>query len=299
MNRWAPDDDTIHDRIRYALRALGDRDAYELLAASDTDGQAQLQRAYRQRMRALHPDVGGDEAEARLVNIAWHLLRTDREAYDRYLAAKTEDHNPLDDGPLEPAEDPWTDAEPWTEAEHNDADLAGGSGEPTTHKGKHGDDDSLTDETDDEETRRQWRAFERDLRRSRLAERRPQPAETPAVSLPLAILLIVMTMVVIAIIGTTKGTTSPADMPNRYGTTSATLPSPYTLGTDRPFPTFTFPTCNMSTHQTNTMCIPCYPYTFGTSTECLPFSLPSYPDPLASLPLSLNPDEFVPSTTGR
>ena len=59
--------------------------AYAVLGVEpDVDDDA-LRKAYRQRLRATHPDTGGDAASFGRVQRAWELIGTPaaREAYDR------------------------------------------------------------------------------------------------------------------------------------------------------------------------------------------------------------------------
>ncbi|HEY6794676.1 MAG TPA: DnaJ domain-containing protein [Kineosporiaceae bacterium] len=191
---WSPG-----GRLRHALRALDGDDAYELLGVPAGAGDAQLRQAYQQRMREQHPDAGGDELRARQVNLAWHLLRTDRAGYDRYRAARARGEDPLDDdGPLDGAgpdagadpddQDPWAGAAPWT------ADARPGA--------------------DDDELRQAWEDFEAELRRRR---ERPVPppgarAGAPKVgSLPgLAAGGLAVLIVAAAVVGVVSGRSAPA-----------------------------------------------------------------------------------------
>lgn len=59
--------------------------AYGVLGVEPDVDDEQLRRAYRQRLRATHPDTGGDAASFGRVQRAWDLVGTPaaREAYDR------------------------------------------------------------------------------------------------------------------------------------------------------------------------------------------------------------------------
>lgn len=59
--------------------------AYGVLGVEPDVDDEQLRRAYRQRLRATHPDTGGDAASFGRVQRAWELVGTPaaREAYDR------------------------------------------------------------------------------------------------------------------------------------------------------------------------------------------------------------------------
>jgi hypothetical protein len=161
--------------FRPALLALGEHDAYHLLGAGATDDDAALQRAYRRRMRSLHPDAGGDPGQAQLVNLAWSLLSTQRAGYDRWRAALARGEADLVDAGTPASQgDPWEGATAWTQPlrePDTGGQPAGCSAVPSDE-----DDDTAKSE-DDDETRRQWAAFERELRRSRRAARTPGPGE--------------------------------------------------------------------------------------------------------------------------
>ncbi len=59
--------------------------AYEVLGVAATATEDELRRAFRQRLRATHPDTGGDAAEFVRVQRAWELVGTveARAVYDR------------------------------------------------------------------------------------------------------------------------------------------------------------------------------------------------------------------------
>lgn len=153
--------------FRPSALALGEHDAYHLLGAADTDDEAALQHAYRHRMRSRQPDAGGDPGQAQLVNLAWFLLSTQREGYDRWRAALARgEADILEAGTPEPEGDPWEGAT---------ADRPGGQ-EPADSAVRSDADDG-TAKSEDDQTRRQWAAFERELRRSRQAARTSRPGE--------------------------------------------------------------------------------------------------------------------------
>jgi curved DNA-binding protein CbpA len=60
-------------------------DPYAVLGVRPNASQADLRAAYRARARERHPDIGGDEAEMRRLNAAYHLLRDPvrRKAHDK------------------------------------------------------------------------------------------------------------------------------------------------------------------------------------------------------------------------
>ena len=49
-------------------------DAYTVLGVQRGASQGDIKAAYRHRMMACHPDVGGSEDEAKLVNRAYEIL---------------------------------------------------------------------------------------------------------------------------------------------------------------------------------------------------------------------------------
>lgn len=161
--------------------------------------------AYRRRMRVLHPDTGGDQAEAQLANLAWYLLRTDRDGYDRYRAG-TGDGLFAGDRPFTQAEDPWAGAESWEPAPDEDVR---GSRPGAAGRGVAAEEDA--------QARRQWEEFERDLRRSRQPRQRP-PArqESRVVSLPLVLLLMFVLVTGAAVVGAITSTGGTTDTPTRY-----------------------------------------------------------------------------------
>jgi hypothetical protein len=122
---------------------LEGHDAYELLGVESTASVAEIQRAYRRMMLDTHPDVGGSEHRAKLVNCARDALIQDRAGYDafrdrleRRTAAAANGARPetatedRDEAVPQPAsaespftEDDWADedwdedADPWADAE--------------------------------------------------------------------------------------------------------------------------------------------------------------------------------------
>jgi curved DNA-binding protein CbpA len=62
-------------------------DPYAVLGVRPNASQADLRAAYRARARDRHPDTGGNEAEMRRLNAAYHLLRDPvrRKAHDLSL----------------------------------------------------------------------------------------------------------------------------------------------------------------------------------------------------------------------
>lgn len=84
------------------FRDLGGADPYQLLRVTSGATAGEITRAYRQRIRELHPDrASGDTEEARLANLARDILLDPvrRAEYDR-LAAGPEYYQPY------PAADP-------------------------------------------------------------------------------------------------------------------------------------------------------------------------------------------------
>jgi hypothetical protein len=65
---------------------------YEILGVASDADDAALRRAYRQRVKAAHPDVGGDPEEFRQVQRAWEVLGSDegRRLFDAELARNTD-----------------------------------------------------------------------------------------------------------------------------------------------------------------------------------------------------------------
>lgn len=96
---------------------LGGQDAYELFGVDPDASLEQIRRAYRNAMRTAHPDVGGSEEQAKLLNAALHILQTCRAGYDRHRAgdAPSPDGDPAEqssgpDSAATPEPDPWDDA---------------------------------------------------------------------------------------------------------------------------------------------------------------------------------------------
>jgi len=123
---------------------LEGHDAYQLIGVPSSASAAEIRHAYRRVMLTAHPDMGGPEQLAKLINCARDALLQDREAYDKYrerLAARSAatansqqtDHDeglpdPEDAAVPQPAwaeggsaEDHWTD-EDWTDEDWADED---------------------------------------------------------------------------------------------------------------------------------------------------------------------------------
>ena len=58
-----------------AASILGSRNPYEIIGIDRTAAYTEMQKAFRRKMKKVHPDHGGDEAEARLVLAAWEILK--------------------------------------------------------------------------------------------------------------------------------------------------------------------------------------------------------------------------------
>lgn len=71
-------------------------DYYELLQVSRSAGPEVIKAAYKQRSRQVHPDLGGDEADMRLLNDARDVLLDDtrRREFDRLLVTRTVNGSP-------------------------------------------------------------------------------------------------------------------------------------------------------------------------------------------------------------
>ncbi len=67
------------------MSGFKDHDHYRLLGVDPRASTREIHRAYRDLARRFHPDVTGDEATMKLMNIAWHELRDGgrRAEYDR------------------------------------------------------------------------------------------------------------------------------------------------------------------------------------------------------------------------
>jgi curved DNA-binding protein CbpA len=53
----------------------GDADYYRLLGVDARADPETIHRAYRDQARRFHPDLTGDDAMMKVVNVAWHVLR--------------------------------------------------------------------------------------------------------------------------------------------------------------------------------------------------------------------------------
>jgi hypothetical protein len=202
---WAPG-----GRLRPALRALDGADAYDVLGVPANADGASLRRAYHQRMREQHPDAGGDERQVRLVNVAWYVLRTDRQGYDAYRASADSGADLLDDTTTgwpqdDPGGDPWEDAAPWS------AEAAPGG--------------------DDEDLRQAWEEFEEDLQRGEEppappSGRRGKASHVNNLPTVLSVGLAVMTLIaVIAGVGNDHGNSFTGR--STFHPPSAYLSNPY------------------------------------------------------------------------
>ena len=60
-------------------------DYYRILGVDSRAGRATIHRAYRELARRFHPDVIGDDATMKLINVAWDVLgdAVRRASYDR------------------------------------------------------------------------------------------------------------------------------------------------------------------------------------------------------------------------
>jgi hypothetical protein len=203
---WAPG-----GRLRTALRALDGADAYDTLGVPANADGGQLRRAYLQRMREQHPDASGDERQVQLVNLAWYVLRTDRQGYDAYRASADSGTDPLDDTTTgwpqdDPGGDPWEDAVPWSA-------QAGPGG-------------------DDEDLRQAWEEFEEDLRRRQEPPAPPSGRRGNALhvnSLPMVLGGGLAVMIVIAVI---------AGVGNDHDNSFTGRSNPYL---SNPYPSFAYP----------------------------------------------------------
>lgn len=83
---------------RRRISDLEGRDAYELLGVTSTASEREIRRGYRKAMFAAHPDRGGAEHLAKLINAAHELLLDDRASYDRHRLERA--------APVEPARPP-------------------------------------------------------------------------------------------------------------------------------------------------------------------------------------------------
>lgn len=74
---------------------------YEVLGVAATVGDDELRRAYRRRLRATHPDVGGNAVEFQAVQTAWERIGTpqSRAAYDGHRYADADQHPTRTAGP--------------------------------------------------------------------------------------------------------------------------------------------------------------------------------------------------------
>jgi hypothetical protein len=89
---------------------LGGHDAYDVLGVAPSVSDQELRRAYRELAKANHPDRFLDKSEKaaaeeriRLINVAYNILKSRREAYDAFLVE-----------PAEIVDDPWDQAQPGT-----------------------------------------------------------------------------------------------------------------------------------------------------------------------------------------
>jgi hypothetical protein len=135
---------------------LEGHDAYELIGVTSSASAQEIQRAYRRTMLTAHPDRGGSEHQAKLINCARDALLRDRAAYDKFrdrLAqraaangggdagypdedeavpqpASAEDRSADDDWADEDwDEDPWEDSEEGVGAPGQGADSPGAAGD--------------------------------------------------------------------------------------------------------------------------------------------------------------------------
>jgi curved DNA-binding protein CbpA len=53
----------------------GEADYYRLLGVDSQAEPETIHRAYRDQARRFHPDLTGDDAMMKVVNVAWHVLR--------------------------------------------------------------------------------------------------------------------------------------------------------------------------------------------------------------------------------
>lgn len=63
------------------------RTFYDVLGVPRDASVAEIRRAYREKARLYHPDLGGDPETMKLLNIAYETLTRRRTEYDRALAA--------------------------------------------------------------------------------------------------------------------------------------------------------------------------------------------------------------------
>ncbi|MCE0537457.1 J domain-containing protein, partial [Kineosporia rhizophila] len=80
--------------ISARFHELDGRSAYQVLGVFETAGPEEVNKAYRRRMRELHPDLGGgqgDPQEAQHVSIAHRWLTRHRSEYERFVFDRRRD----------------------------------------------------------------------------------------------------------------------------------------------------------------------------------------------------------------
>jgi hypothetical protein len=80
----------VADRVE-EFGSLDGCDPYDLLGVTPDAGPADIRVAYRRAMRdGAHPDRGGTEASAKLINAAYSVLSQRREAFDAWKRARND-----------------------------------------------------------------------------------------------------------------------------------------------------------------------------------------------------------------
>jgi DnaJ-like protein/Regulator of Chromosome Condensation (RCC1) repeat protein len=109
---------------RRRISDLEGRDAYELLGISSTATAQEIRRGYRRAMFAAHPDRGGAEHLAKLINAAHELLLDDRASYDRHRRQTAREAAARDAAARETGRDQPATEQPATEQPGTKADWA-------------------------------------------------------------------------------------------------------------------------------------------------------------------------------
>jgi hypothetical protein len=112
------------------LRDLGGEDLYQVLGVPRDSSEEEIKRAYRRRIRELHPDrPTGDVAQARLVNLARDILLNSkrRVEYDLHTSRPP---GPLRSAPQWNAEDVVAEGEPPSNSAWATEDVLVGAAPP-------------------------------------------------------------------------------------------------------------------------------------------------------------------------